>query len=133
MNILKNKKDREQEKVIAILKDIEKEANQREYNLDIKPFITANAEVFSRATNQDSTSVNAVYEIIKEMEGHFDVEIRRVDNILEIWKNGHLVDHFPLDRKLSERDVQKMNIEGSFIYGRPGTDIFSIIPPEHQF
>lgn len=66
------------------------------------------------------------------MEKHYDVEVKRIDDVLEIWKKGYLVDHFPLDKKLSERDIQKRNMEGSFVYGRPGSDIFSIIPPHLQ-
>ena len=50
MNIIKTKNDRDEERAIAKLRNINKEANQREYDLDIKPYITA--VTFSNATKQ---------------------------------------------------------------------------------
>lgn len=97
MNILKSEKDREDEWVIAKLRGLNKEAARREYILDVKPGITADAKIFSDATDQDySISQEAVNKIIEDYKKCYDVDISRVDDDLEIRKNGQLVDTFPL-------------------------------------
>ncbi len=125
--------DREAEWIIAKLRGIESEAAKREYSLDIKPSITGRPEYFSAATDPDYyVSREAVNLIIEDFSRDYGIEVIREDYWLILYHKNTEVDRFPLDRFMTEREVQKRNIEGSFIYGAGDKDLFSIIPPNLQ-